>query len=55
MEELFSLIPGISDILKVPVIMLAAALSVAAVVVAARLVVKLLLKAFHAVFHTGRT
>lgn len=55
MKELFSLIPGVSDILKVPVIMLATALSVAMVVVAARLLIKLLMKAFRAIFHKERT
>lgn len=55
MNELLSLIPGVSDILKVPVIMLAAAGSAAVVVVAARLLIRLLMKAFRAVFHKEQT
>lgn len=51
MKELLSLIPGVSDILKVPVIMLAAAFSVAVFVIAVKMLIKLFVKIFHMVFH----
>lgn len=55
MEELLFLIPGVSDILKVPVIMLATACSVAVAVIAARFLIRLLVKAFRTVFHKEQT
>lgn len=55
MNEWMELLPSWADILKVPLIMLIAALSVAAVVVVARAVWKLLKIAFHAVFPKERT
>ncbi|MDO4961570.1 MAG: hypothetical protein Q4E57_06935 [Eubacteriales bacterium] len=51
MNELLSLLPGVSDLVKVPLIMLIAALSVAVIVVAARLVWKFFKKIFNAIFH----
>lgn len=53
MSELLSLLPGVSDIIKVPIIMLIAALSVAVIVVAARLVWKFLKKIFQSVFSSN--
>lgn len=55
MSELINLLPSLTDILKVPVIMLAAALSVAVAIIAARLLIKLLIKAFRAIFHKKQT
>lgn len=46
MEEILSIIPGVSDILKVPVIMLATAASVSLLAIAARLLIRPLTKAF---------
>ncbi|MDO4962237.1 MAG: hypothetical protein Q4E57_10395, partial [Eubacteriales bacterium] len=51
MNELLSLLPGISDLVKVPLIMLITALSVAIIVVAARLVWKFLKKIISTIFH----
>lgn len=54
MDELIALILGISDVLKVPVIMLATALSIAAIVIPLRILWKLLKKGYQTLFHKNK-
>lgn len=50
MNEFFSLLPSWADVLKVPLIMLITAVSVAVFVITIRLIFRFLKKIFHAVF-----
>ncbi len=55
MDELLALLPGVSDVLKVPVIMLVTALSIAVIVIPLRVLWKLLRKGCQALSHKNKT